>query len=131
MPVATQDGAKHYAERIHSRLSDNYTNVFVAEIDNQIVGYILAVIVNLLPEMFEQEYSGFIADVFVLPEYRKRNIGRALVQEAVSWFRGQGIEHYEWYVASQNITAVAFWRAVGGRNVMIRMRADTGDNNCD
>ena len=45
------------------------------------------------------------------------------------WFREQNVTHFDWHVAAQNPDALAFWRSVGGREVMIRMRAVLGDKN--
>ena len=125
MPRPAVDGAQRYAQRIRSSLDDSLTNVFVAEYDAQIVGYVLCMIVDWLPEMFEFEMGGMLADIYVLPEFRARGIGQALVNVARDWFAGRGIRQFEWYVATANRSGVAFWRAMGGHEVMLRMRADT------
>ena len=123
MPVAAPDGATRYRQRITERLDDDtHTMVFVAESNQKIVGYILCVLVDLLPEMFLQERAGFIADIFVSPDYRGQGIGRRLVEAGVAWFRILEVKHYELFVASKNTGGIAFWQAVGGRNLMIRMR---------
>ncbi|MCU0511693.1 MAG: GNAT family N-acetyltransferase [Anaerolineae bacterium] len=125
MPVPAADGAQRYASRIASSLADTHTRVYVAEVDGQPVGYVMGVIVDLLPEMFVEERAGFLADIFVLPSYRQQGTGRALVQALRGWFRARGITHFEWYVASANTAGIAFWQAVGGAEVMLRMRAAT------
>lgn len=127
MPVAAEDGAQRYAMRISSQIDDPYTNTFVAEENQCIVGYVTGVIVDLLPEMFQNERGGFLADLYVTPDQRGKGTGRALVDALRDWFRGRGIEHYEWYVAAANKDGIAFWQAMNGRDVMIRMRASTKD----
>ncbi len=128
MPRATLEGASLYARRIRDRMEDSHTRVFVAEEDGRIVGYVLGVVVDLLPEMFEHESGGFLADIFVEEAYRGRGIGSALVQALVGWFRENGLKHYEWHVAATNADALRFWEKVGGRHLQIRMRADIGDD---
>lgn len=123
MPRATAQGASLYARSLSDRLDDSHTRVFVAEEDGRVVGYVLGVVVDLLPEMFEQEAGGFLADIFVEDTYRGRGIGTALVDTLVEWFRQKGLRHYEWHVAANNTEALAFWEKVGGRNWQIRMRA--------
>ena len=127
MPRATPHGASLYARSLSSRLEDSHTCVFVAEEDSLIVGYVLGVVVDLVPEMFEQEAGGFLADIFVEEAYRGQGIGTALVRALTQWFREQGLKHYEWHVAAGNTEAIAFWSSLGGRNWQIRMRATIED----
>ena len=127
MPRATLDGASLYARNLGSRLEDSHTRVFVAEEDGRIVGYVLGVIVDLVPEMFEQDAGGFLADIFVEETYRGRGIGRALVKAMRDWFRDNGLTHYEWHVSAVNTEALDFWRELGGRHWQIRMRAEIED----
>jgi GNAT superfamily N-acetyltransferase len=125
MPEAASDGARRYAVRIGDSLDDTHTRVFVAEDKGRIVGYVMGVIVDMLPETFEEARSGFLADIFVLGEYRHQGVGRALVEALRNWFQNRGVTHYEWFVAEKNAEARRFWEKVGGINVMIRMRAST------
>jgi GNAT superfamily N-acetyltransferase len=81
--------------------------------------------VDLLPEMFVGEKAGFLADIYVIPSQRSKGTGRALVEALKGWFRARDIQHFEWYVAHANPAAVAFWRAIGGSEVILRMRAST------
>ncbi len=128
MPIAAPDGAERYAYRVRDSLDDTHTRVFVADDDGQVMGYVMGVIVDLLPEMFAEERAGFLADIFVLPEYRDKGIGKALVNALKAWFRARDIYHFEWYVASKNRAGIAFWRSVQGEEVMLRMRASTDDD---
>ncbi|HLV34492.1 MAG TPA: GNAT family N-acetyltransferase [Spirillospora sp.] len=127
-PRATPQGASLYARSLRDRLNDSHTKVFVAEEDGRLVGYVLGVVVDLLPEMFEQEAGGFLADIFVEEAYRGRGIGRGLVEALVDWFREKGLRHYEWHVAATNYPALSFWAQIGGRQLQIRMRADIDED---
>ncbi len=129
LPQKSPNGKRIYAQRIVDRLDDMQTCTLVAEEDGQVVGYAVGVVIDLVPEMFAQETAGFVADIYVSPEYRKRGIGRALVETLVIWFRGEGINYFEWSVAAKNHAGHEFWHAVGGRAVMIRMRAKIGVEN--
>jgi ribosomal protein S18 acetylase RimI-like enzyme len=129
LPDAAPNGSGRYTKRLLQHLDDPYTRAFVAEKDGQIVGFILGMIIDLLPDIFAQEPGGFLADIFVDAAHRRHGIGKKLVDALRQWFREQNVTHFDWHVAAQNPDALAFWRSVGGREVMIRMRAVLGDKN--
>lgn len=124
LPDAAANGALLYAQRILNRLNDSHTCTLVAERDGEVVGYVLGVIVDMVPEMFVQAKGGFLADIYVEPSARQKGVGRALVQTLSEWFRARGASYYEWSVAASNPAGRAFWQAMGGREVMLRLRAD-------
>lgn len=130
LPGAAHGGPKRYARRLMQRLDDPYTRAFVAEQDGQIVGFVLGMIVDLMGDIFEEEPGGFLADIYVRPDFRHNGVGRMLVNTLSDWFRQQNIRHYDWNVAVHNEEGRAFWRSMGGRDVMVRMRADveSGDS---
>ncbi len=125
LPQAAPDGGQRYALRLIDRMDDSHTRVFVAEEEGRVIGYVLAMIIDLAPEMFVQEYSGFLADIFVEAPYRKRGIGRQLVDAVRQWYAECDVAYYEWYVAASNPAGMSFWRSMGGRDMLIRMRSDS------
>ena len=122
LPRAVLDGGEIYVQRMIYRADDPNTLVLVAEIEGRVVGYVLGAVVDLVPDMFEREICGFIADIFVEKDYRRLGIGRLLMDTMIDWFQSQGVRYYEWYVAAYNLDARAFWREMGGRELMVRMR---------
>lgn len=128
LPPAAAGGSDRYARRLEERLHDPLTRILVAEIDQQVVGYVLAMVVDLLGEMFVQESCGFVADIFVMPEHRKRGVGRALIDELMVWFANRDVRYYEWHVAARNEAAQAFWNALDGQPVLVRMRAQVPED---
>lgn len=129
MPLPAPQGAERYAQRILNRLHDDQLHVLVAEEEGRPVGFVLGLVVELLPDLFVQQRGGLLADLYVQPDYRRRGIGRELVLSMAAWFRSRGLGEYEWHVAAENQAGRAFWRALGGRDFMIRMRAELGDDN--
>ena len=129
LPGAARGGEHRYVRRILERLDDPYMCALVAEIEGQVVGFVLGMVVDLVPDIFDQHPSGFLADIYVEPHMRRHGVGRSLVNALVDWFRQCSIHSFEWHVSSNNPDGIAFWRSVGGRDVMIRMRADVGAKN--
>lgn len=124
LPELSPLGMLRYARRLEDQLDNPMARVLVAEASGEILGYVLGVVVDLAPEMFAQEPSGFLADIYVAERWRRSGIGRALVQALAEWFRERGLRYYEWHAAARNSAALAFWRSAGGREVMVRMRAE-------
>lgn len=129
LPGAARGGEHRYVRRIMERLDDPYTCALVAEWEGQVVGFVLGMVIDLMPDIFDQKPSGFLADIYVESQVRRQGVGRSLVNELMSWFRQCGIQTFDWHVSSNNPEGLAFWRSMGGRDVMIRMRADVGDKN--
>ena len=128
LPPAAPQGARRYARRLSDRLEDPMSRVLVAEVDGKVVGYVLGVVVDLAPEMFSQEASGFLADIYVDADYRRAGVGKALVEGLTDWFHEKGLHYFEWHVAARNEESLAFWRSLGGREVMLRMRAEVDND---
>ena len=122
LPEAANNGGDLYARRIMDRINDTHTGIFVAEVDGEIVGFVLGLIVDLVPEMFRQLTGGFLADIYVDDAFRRCGVGRQMVSALVEWFEARGVQYMEWYVASENAVGRAFWENVGGRAIMVRMR---------
>lgn len=116
-------GAELYARGILDRLRDSDARVLVAEMDGAVVGYVNGVIADITTEMFLPLRCGLLADIYLQAAYRRRGLGRQLVERLTLWFRSRRVRHFEWHVSAENHEARAFWQAIGGETTMLRMRA--------
>ncbi len=124
LPSATPDGAVRYAQRIRDQLSDSYYHTLVAIEDNgTLIGYVTGMIIETMPDLFEHERCGLLADIYVLSTKRGQGIGKALVETMCDWFRLREVRYYEYHVAAQNEAGMTFWRSMQGKPVMARMRS--------
>jgi ribosomal protein S18 acetylase RimI-like enzyme len=90
--------------------------VLVAEVDGDgvIAGFVAVQAKVLQDEIDEETYEvAYISDVVVLPEYRGRGIGRALLQQAEAFARAQGARWLRIGVLSKNHAAVRLYRHAG------------------
>ncbi|MEN0065482.1 MAG: GNAT family N-acetyltransferase [Myxococcota bacterium] len=83
---------------------------FIAELDGQPVGFAL----------WFETYSTWrgcrgihLEDLFVLPAYRGRGVGRALLARLAAETRLRGGKRLEWAVLDWNTPAIAFYRSLG------------------
>ena len=56
---------------------------------------------------------GAIQNVAVLPEYRRRGIGQALVRGALQGFQDAGVRRVTLEVTSDNLSAVSLYNRIG------------------
>jgi GNAT superfamily N-acetyltransferase len=124
LPQEAEEGRARYAWQVREQIADAYSQVLVAVADQQVIGFTIGIVADLLPHTFQAETTGFLADIFVDPAYRQQGIGRRLVRSLGAWFKTRGVHQMEWYVAARNTTGRAFWQSLGGRDVMIRMRLE-------
>jgi GNAT superfamily N-acetyltransferase len=90
--------------------SHRYIEVILAETSGQAVGFAL----------FFHNYSTFLTkpgiyleDLFVLPEYRRQGIGKALISKVAQIAIERDCGRLEWSVLDWNEPAKAFYRSMG------------------
>ncbi|AFZ29274.1 Diamine N-acetyltransferase [Gloeocapsa sp. PCC 7428] len=98
------------ALREHLFSSQPYVEAIIAEIQGKAVGFAL----------FFHNYSTFLTqpgiyleDLFVLPEYRRQGIGKALIKYLAQLAIERDCGRLEWSVLDWNEPAIAFYRRMG------------------
>lgn len=81
---------------------------FVAEADGKVVGYVIA-----------SSHDGEIVSISVLPEFRRRGIGRRLMEEAMEYLEEKGVRRIELIVGVGNVEAIRFYEGLGFKKVSI------------
>lgn len=110
-----------FADTFDSQLVDNIF-FHVAENNGEVIGYIEGEIV----EPYEKELYGIykvghINSVFVSSEHRGKGAGTALVNEAISWIKSQGVEICTLGVVEGNSSAKASYEKLGFRPERTKM----------
>jgi ribosomal protein S18 acetylase RimI-like enzyme len=111
--LALEPGAADALEREVARaLGDADAAVWVAEQDGRVVGFASARLERASSLAVERARVE-ITEIAVVPEARRRGIGRALAEAAVGWARRQRVARIEVRVAAGNAAGQGFWRALG------------------
>lgn len=84
--------------------------VIVAEIDDAVVGYLLAEEVDIPYYSFK---IAELSNMCVNEKYRKQGIGKMLYQEFENHFKKQNIEHFIVTASFKNESAKAFYKKMG------------------
>ena len=85
--------------------------IWVAEEDGKIVGFV-ASDGNWFSKR-EGKVVGAIHELVILPEYRNKGIGKALVQKAIEYFKSRGLDTAELWVGDKNTQALEFYKSLG------------------
>jgi GNAT superfamily N-acetyltransferase len=112
--------------RSHLFCDRPYAEVIIAELDDRVIGFAL----------FFHNYSTFLTqpglyleDVFVLPEYRRQGVGKALMISVAKIAFDRGCGRLEWSVLDWNHNAIEFYQSLGATILpewkICRMTAET------
>ncbi len=103
-------------------IADN-TLFLVAVVKKQIVGYILARVIQT-PPFHPRPAIGFIDGIAVSSTFRRQGIGSQLYDAAIEWFKAQNINRIQTTVAEKNPQARFFWRRKGYSELVQRLNLD-------
>ena len=116
---------REYGAYLRTLISRDDAIAVVAKESLEVVGYAVGRITTL-PPFFEHRYRGYIHDVFVKPECRRRGVGRQLVEEILRWLERHRVTLVELTVAANN-DAIPFWQRLGFRVYMHQMKRELRD----
>lgn len=94
------------------RTLGRFSNVFVAEQEGRLLGFILCRL-KRLPAHMGGVLVGEVSDVWVEAEARRSGVGEALVKSGVEWMRGQGVHSVEVQVLGGNDASLKFFESLG------------------
>ena len=107
--AAAPDG---WRERIADALEDPDVLAMLVEVAGEPVGCAYVVIRPGTPDV-DPEPVGYLCDVYVAPEQRRRGLARTMLVEARAWLRERGVATLETSWAVNAPEAGATWPALG------------------
>jgi ribosomal protein S18 acetylase RimI-like enzyme len=111
--VVTQFVGKSVAPEYLKEFLANPTNyLVVAEVDNQLAGFLLA---HALPRLKQPSYKMFIYEIEVDRAHQRKGIGSALIQFISGIVRQQKMINGFVFTNHSNKGAVEFYKSTGGR----------------
>ena len=106
------------AEVVRAAISDEHHELLVAELDGEIVGFLLLAIVY---DLLEGAPVGYVQDLYVRADCRSRGLGTALLEKAVEDARARGAVELHVGVHPENELAIRFYEGRGftGRYLLL------------
>lgn len=106
-------------------ISEEKSDIFVAELDNNIAGFLL--IQELATPLYScivQHNYAYIMDVIVGGQYQSKGIGTLLLQEAKKWAEERNLDYLELSVLAENIGAINLYDRHGFNETSRTMRLE-------
>ena len=97
-------------KKFEAFIDDPDNDLFVAESDNKIVGYMSCG----KPRYSYQDYEQEIGTLYLLTEYRGQGLGTKLFEKAVQQIKSRGYHHFFVNCNKYNVPAQHFYLAMGG-----------------
>lgn len=103
---------KFWLEFVSKVLAENRISLIVAEVDGKIVGYAMFNPAPFFPFKVKEKWF-YITDIYILPEYRKKGIGKALINYIINLAKSQEIKKIKLSVWTFNRNAINFYEKLG------------------
>lgn len=112
---------KHYEEYLKNDLNSEWRAIFIAIEDKQTIGFVTGKIYRTLYVCGFQR-CGFISNVFVKKQFRKRKIAEKLIFEMIDWFKKKNATQLSLELYENNVPAINLYHKLGFKNYSIKMR---------
>ncbi len=109
-----------FSKEMIEKIQDSNCQLTVAEIDGELVGFCYSYISHK-PKYFKLEKFGFVGDLYVEPQYRRRGVGRMLVLDTMEFFSRRKVRQIELLVAVKNTNTIEFWESLGFSHLLTWM----------
>jgi ribosomal protein S18 acetylase RimI-like enzyme len=95
--------------------------VFLLEYEGRFVGYIFVLASHPKEKKKGGNSIGYISDLYVDEEYRRRGFGARLIKEAEKWLKSKGSKNIVLNVEAWNVEALKMYEKLGFENKSVRM----------
>lgn len=110
------------------RTLGRFSVLFVAELDGEIVGFIVARL-KRVPEYLGGVMVGELKDMWVEPKVRRLGIGEALLRRAIEWCRSQDVYSCEAQILLGNEPIIQLVEYLGMKKELYQLRLSWDDYN--
>jgi ribosomal protein S18 acetylase RimI-like enzyme len=97
---------------LRNKITSDDSLVLIATDNQRVVGYSISQITRM-PPFTRGKQLGVIYDMAVTASYRKKGIGKEILDQIKSWFKDRDIHRIELSVVTKNTIGDSFWREQG------------------
>ena len=111
---------KHFEKYLKEYLSKENCAVFAAAEGSKIIGMISAKIYYALPT-HNSEKRGYLSNLFVEKEFRKKKVGSKLAEKAIDWLKSQGAKTVRGEIYCENTASIEFCKSLGFKEYSLKI----------
>jgi len=110
--LPSEENADKWIKFIRNSLVEKKSFLFVAKSSNKPIGFAYG---SVFPEYFLEvsELVGTLNDVYVLPEFRGKGIGKKLIVKSLHRLKTEGVKTVRLMVLTENEVAVQLYEKLG------------------
>jgi ribosomal protein S18 acetylase RimI-like enzyme len=112
----TDDIERNVMEYLKNSIKGEDREVLIAEDNGKIIGVILGEIRDRL--FYEPRREIRVRDIYILPHYRKRGLGKMMIDELEKRVKGKGVDIITVEFPNENLLAHKFYTALGMRSLI-------------
>lgn len=117
------NATRELQRQLHAAIRSRSAHVLVAVSAGNVIGYILGEL-HVRKPIYPMGKYGFISDISVTQGWRRRGVGRALVESLLLWFRRHEVTAIELFISEANPISAQFWQGMGFRPFLRMLRMD-------
>jgi ribosomal protein S18 acetylase RimI-like enzyme len=118
--VMSEDGSSKFGEYARDLIKSDDSQVLVALDKDNVVAYSIAQILKR-PPIAKYPAYGFISHLCVKSEYRRKGLGKWILEKILEWFKSRQIDRIELTVVAKNQIGYSFWKKQGFEVFLYRM----------
>ncbi|MGB8657913.1 MAG: GNAT family N-acetyltransferase [Candidatus Zixiibacteriota bacterium] len=116
----SQDGLSRFEEYLRGLMKSDNAQVLVTMDQGHVIAYSISQILRRIPVAKQEDY-GFISDLGVKAECRRRGLGEQMLNEILTWFDSRNVKRIELQVFAKNEIGFSFWKKHGFEVMALRM----------
>lgn len=102
---------KPTTNHLEKLLTDDRTYLLAAVFEDNVVGYALA---YRFPSLYASDYLAYLYDIEVLMKYRRKGVGRLLIETLLTHLKSDGVSELWLGTATDNLEGQALFSSTGG-----------------
>jgi GNAT superfamily N-acetyltransferase len=113
----TEEGKNLLKQKVETDLTDSNVVVLLAEVDGEMIGYVRGEVTSRSDHT--PRTVGQVSRMYVLKQFRKKGVGRGLIEELCSFFDSNKVEDLTVRYIIGNKEAERFWEKLGFEPIIV------------